>query len=265
WKLPSSRFTDSSKVTLRRLLSHSAGLTVWGFPGYHVDSVLPTVPQILDGAKPANTRAVRSDTQPAARWLYSGGGITIAQLAATDVTGETFPALLQRLVLTPLRMSRSSYENPIAARLATNAASGHERPDSVVNGKWHVYPEMAAAGLWTTASDLARWGISVMNAYHGETGGVLSPIMTREMLRPQTALPRSGQPAAPPGTWWGLGVQLRGSGRDFTFSHGGRDEGFVAQVAFMPERRTGIVILTNGTNGAFLAAVMRAFSDEFQK
>lgn len=263
WKVPASRFTDSAKVTLRRLLSHSAGLTVWGFPGYHVDSVIPTVPQLLDGVRPANTAAVRSDTLPAARWLYSGGGITIAQLAATDATAEAFPALMERLVLAPLRMSRSSYANPIAPRLASNAASGHERPDTVVSGGWHVYPEMAAAGLWTTASDLARWGAAHIRWYHGESGGVLSPTMTREMLRPQVALPRSGPGAAPPGNWHGLGVGLTGSGAGFTFQHGGRDEGFVAAARFLPERRVGLVVLTNSTNGIFLTEVRRAFEAEF--
>lgn len=263
WDVPASAFTERSKVTLRRLLSHSAGLTVWGFPGYHVDSAVPTLPQILDGAPPANTPAVRNDTQPAARWMYSGGGYTVAQLASTDATNEAFPALMQRLVLGPLRMSRSSYENPIAARLAGNAASAHERPDTVVSGRWHVYPEMAAAGLWTTASDLARWGIDVTRAYRGAQGGVLSPAMAREMVRPQVALPREGRGAAPPNSWHGLGPSLSGSGRDFAFAHNGRDEGFIASVVFYPEREIGLVVLTNGTSGAFLSAVSLAFRREF--
>jgi len=263
WDVPTSAFTERSKVTLRRLLSHSAGLTVWGFPGYHVDSAVPTLPQILDGVPPANTPAVRNDTQPAARWMYSGGGYTIAQLASTDAAKETFPALMQRLVLGPLRMSRSSYENPIAARLVANAASAHERPDTVVSGRWHVYPEMAAAGLWTTASDLARWGIGVTRWYRGEPGGVLSPAMAREMVRPQVGLPREGRGAAPPNSWHGLGPSLSGSGRDFAFAHNGRDEGFIASVVFYPEREIGLVVLTNGTNGQFLSALSLAFRREF--
>ena len=263
WRLPESRFTEKEKVTLRRILSHQAGLTVWGFPGYDADKPVPTVPQLLDGASPANTPAVRNDTIPGARWLYSGGGYTVAQLAATDVTGEPFPALMKRLVLGPTGMSRSTYENPLPASRVGEAASGHEKPDTAVHGKWHVYPEMAAAGLWTTASDLARWGIAVMRSYRGERAPLLSAAVAREMLRPQTALPRTGPGAAQPGVWWGLGVQLAGSARTFNFSHGGRDEGFVASVVFYPELDVGLVVLTNSTNGAFLGEVRTAFNQAF--
>src|SRR5207249_6099458 len=125
WHLPESRFTEREKVTPRRLLTHSAGLTVWGFPGYALDAPIPTVPQLLDGAAPANTPAVRNDTIPGARWLYSGGGFTIAQLLATDVSGEPFPSLMKRLVLSPAGMTRSTYENPLPGARHREAASGH--------------------------------------------------------------------------------------------------------------------------------------------
>jgi CubicO group peptidase (beta-lactamase class C family) len=263
WRLPDSRFTEKEQVTLRRILSHQAGLTVWGFPGYDAAMPIPSVPQLLDGTPPANTRAVRNDTTPGARWLYSGGGYTIAQLAVTDAMGESFPALMQRLVLAPAGMTRSTYENPLPAARAGEAASGHEKPDTVVRGKWHVYPEMAAAGLWTTASDLARWGTAVMKSYRGEKDAFLSTAVAREMLRPQTALPRTGPGAAPAGVWWGLGVQLAGSARTFNFSHGGRDEGFVASAVFYPEPDVGLVVMTNATNGTFLGEVRMAFNQAF--
>ena len=124
---------------------------------------------------------------------------------------------------------------------------------------------MAAAGLWTTPSDLALWGISLMKSYRGETGGVLSPTMAREMLRPQTALPNT-RVWPPPGTWWwGLGVAVTGSGRDFSFTHVGRDEGFTASLRFFPERDAGIVIMTNATNIAFFDELTQAFTEEFLK
>jgi CubicO group peptidase (beta-lactamase class C family) len=125
---------------------------VVGFPGYAMGAPLPTVPQVLDGAPPANTAAVRNDDVPGAHWVYSGGGITIAQLMATDVTGESFPALMRRLVLAPTGMTRSTHENPLPQARWTEAATGHEKPDTPVPGHFHVYPEMAAAGLWTTAT-----------------------------------------------------------------------------------------------------------------
>ena len=261
WKLPGSRFTATEKVTLRRLLTHTAGLTVWGFPGYQVTGPVPTVPQLLDGVKPANTAAVRNDTTPGAFWRYSGGGFTIAQLMSTDVTGERFPALMQRLVLEPSGMRHSTYENPPPSRLAGYAASGHERVDTPVPGRFHVYPEMAAAGLWTTAPELARWGIAVSRAWKGERVGPLSPAMTRQMLTPQIKLaPPYGSPS---GSWWGLGVEVRGEGDSLMFSHGGRDEGFVAQLSMWPASGRGLVIMKNGVKGGLMGEISRAFDAEY--
>jgi len=260
WKLPDSRFTATEKVTLRRLLTHNAGLTVWGFPGYEATGPVPTVPQLLDGEKPANTPAVRNDTTPGAFWRYSGGGFTIAQLMSTDVTGETFPALMQRLVLKPARMPHSTFENPPPSNLARYAASGHERVDTPVPGRFHVYPEMAAAGLWTTAPELARWGIAISRAWKGERGGPLSPAMTRQMLTPQVKL---APPYGGPNSWWGLGVEVRGEGDTLMFSHGGRDEGFVAQFYMWPASGRGLVIMMNGVNGGLLGEISRAFDAEY--
>lgn len=261
WHLPDSRFTAERKVTLRRLLTHSAGLTVWGFPGYEVGTPVPTVPQLLDGAPPANTRAVRNDTVPGARWLYSGGGITIAQLAATDVTGETFPALMRRLVLEPAGMVHSTYENPPPAGRLPFVAAGHEKPDTPVPGRFHVYPEMAAAGLWTTASDLARWAIAVSDSYLGRPGGVLPPATAREMLRPQVAVGAPYASLLSPS--WGLGVGVGGAGDSLRFTHGGRDEGFVAYFVMWPEKGRGLFVLTNGVSNGLLNEITRAFDAEY--
>ena len=258
WHLPDSKFTEREKVTPRRLLTHSAGLTVWGFPGYALGGPVPTVPQLLDGQSPANTAAVRNDTVPGARWLYSGGGITILQLATTDITGEEFPALMRRLVLQPAGMTRSTYENPLPVNRRGEAASGHEQIDTPVPGGFHVYPEMAAAGLWTTPSDLARWAIALSHSYRGERGGVLSTSMTRQMVSKQM----HQQP--PYGTgYWGLGVAVGGDGDSLSFSHGGRDEGFVADMFMRPASGRGLVIMMNGVNGGLMAEIERAFAEEY--
>ena len=258
WKLPESKFTEREKVTLRRLLTHSAGLTVWGFPGYDLSMPVPTVPQLLDGTKPANTPAVRNDTFPGARWLYSGGGITIAQLLSTDVAGEAFPALMSRLALKPAGMARSTYENPLPVARRGEAAAGHEQLDTPVPGGFHVYPEMAAAGLWTTASDLARWAIALSRSYRGEPGGVLSNTMARQMVSKQM------QQQPPYGTgYWGLGVAVGGDGDTISFSHGGRDEGFVANMIMWPQKGRGLVIMMNGVQGGIMQEIQRAFAEEY--
>lgn len=255
WTLPESRFDEDRLVTLRHLLSHTAGLTVHGFPGYGRDEPVPTVPQVLDGAGPANTEAVRSDTLPGARFSYSGGGYTVAQLAAADVTGEALPALMERLVLRPAGMDHSTFRNPPGEAHLRHAASGHEQWDTPVEGGFHVYPEMAAAGLWTTAPDLARWAIAVSRSYRGE-GGFLSRETAREMLAPQVEMPGDG-----PGgeAAWGLGPALSGSGETLRFTHGGRNEGFVATVSMWPSTGRGLVVLTNGVSNALLREIEGAF------
>jgi CubicO group peptidase (beta-lactamase class C family) len=258
WHLPDSRFTEHEKVTLRRLLTHSAGLTVWGFPGYSLTAAIPTVPQLLEGTPPANTPAVRNDTTPGARWLYSGGGITIAQLVSTDVSGEAFPSLLHRLMLQPAGMSRSTYENPLPLNRRREAASGHEQLDTPVPGGFHVYPEMAAAGLWTTPSDLARWAIALSRSYRGERGGVLSTTMAKQMVSKQM----HQQPPYGDG-YWGLGVAVAGDGDSLSFSHGGRDEGFVADMFMRPNTGRGLVIMMNGVDGGLMTEIERAYAEEY--
>jgi CubicO group peptidase (beta-lactamase class C family) len=258
WKLPPSRFTEREKVTLRRILSHTAGLTVWGFAGYEMGAPIPTVTQVLDSLGPANSEAVRSDTTPGARWLYSGGGITIAQLVATDLAGEPFPPLMRRLVLGPAGMAHSTYENPLPPARWAEAATGHEKPDTPVPGHFHVYPEMAAAGLWTTASDLARWAIALSRSVRGEPGGFVPPAMARAMVTAQA------QVKPPYGTGsWGLGVAVEGAGDSLSFKHGGRDEGFIADLQMWPHLGRGIVILTNGTAPFLFAEVRRAFAEVY--
>lgn len=258
WRLPDGRFTETEKVTLRRLLTHSAGLTVWGFPGYRMGTPIPTVQQVLDGAPPANTAAVRNDTAPGAMWRYSGGGITIAQLMTSDVTGEPFPALMKRLVLDPAGMTRSTYENPLPSSRDAEASSGHEQFDTPVTGRYHVYPEMAAAGLWTTAPDLARWALALSRAYNGDTKSVLTPAMARDMVSKQF------QQRPPFGNGhWGLGVAVGGEGDSISFSHGGRDEGFVASAVMWPKLGRGLFVLTNGVSGALLSEINRAFADTY--
>lgn len=252
WQVPASPFTASEKVTLRRLASHSAGLTVHGFPGYAVDSTRPSVVQVLDGVRPANTGPVRVDTVPGARWKYSGGGTTILQLVLSDVTGTPFTDFMASRVLTPLGMRQSSYAQPLAKEWETLAASGHRADGTMVPGHWHVYPEQAAAGLWTTPSDLMRWALGIDAARRGAPGAILTQATAQEMLRVQA------------GTF-GLGPQLTNAGDSLRFSHGGSNEGYRAEVVFFPATGQGAAIMTNGDNGsALIAEILLALADEYR-
>ncbi len=252
WQVPENRFTAKEKVTLRRLVSHSAGLTVHGFPGYAAGDTIPTVPQILDGVRPANTGPVRVDVVPGSRWRYSGGGTTVLQLAMIDATGEAFPGLMKRLVLDPMGMAHSTYEQPLPAALAGREAAGHGIDGSLVTGRWHTYPEMAAAGLWTTPTDLMRWALGVAGARAGTSTGVLSKDMATQMLTVQKA------PS-------GLGPALEGSGRAFRFGHGGANRGFRAHVYYFPETGQGAAVMTNSDNGsALVREVMNGIAKVYQ-
>lgn len=251
WKVPENDFTKAKKVTLRGLLSHTTGLTVHGFPGYEAGGPVPTVVQILDGSSPANTAPVRVDFAPGTRWRYSGGGYTVMQQLMLDVTGKPFPQLMQETVLGPLMMTGSTYEQPLPADKAAATATGHHENRSSVKGRWHVYPEMAAAGLWTTPSDLARFAIGIQNAFAGKPGAVLSPEMARQMLTNQKDND-------------GLGVFLEGEGHTMRFGHGGRDEGFDALLTATAETGQGVVIMINANdNSRMLNRIVDAIATEY--
>src|ERR1039458_808734 len=185
WKVPDNEFTTTQKVTLRRLLSHSAGLTVHGFPGYAVGQPIPTTVQIFNGEKPANTDPIRVDFVPGSKVRYSGGGITIEQQMIVDVSGKPFPEFMHDTVLGPIGMKNSSYQQPLPTSLASLAASGTRADGKTIPGKWHIYPEMAAAGLWTTSGDLATFAINIALSKNGKANNVLSESMTRQMLTAQ--------------------------------------------------------------------------------
>jgi CubicO group peptidase (beta-lactamase class C family) len=241
WRIPENTFTKDHPVTLRELWTHTAATTVHGFPGYAVGAPIPTVVQVLQGGAPANTGPVVVEGRPGTTWNYSGGGITIAQLAMTDVTGEPFPELMSRLVLQPVGMSDSSYAQPPEAGRANQVATGYLLDGKPVPGRYHVYPEMAAAGLWTTPTDLARWAIALVRAYNGEDSPLMSTASARTMLTPGL-----GQ--------WGIGIEVQGAGDDLRFAHRGDDVGFKAGLVAWPKGERAITVMTNADGGADVIA-----------
>lgn len=232
--MPDNDFTAAQAVTLRELVTHTAGMTVSGFPGYARGEQVPTVVEVLDGA--GNTDPVRADTLPGSMWRYSGGGYTVMQLLLVDVAGEPFPQIMRERVLEPAGMTLSTYEQPLPEDRWGEAATGYRSDGNEVAGKWHTYPEMAAAGLWTTPTDLAHWAIAIQRAYDGKSEVLLSPAMARLMLEPGM-------------NGWGLGPAIHPSGT--FFHHGGGNEGFRCRlVAFMDGR--GAVVMTNSDAGSDL-------------
>ena len=249
WQLPDSEHTDGAPVTVRHLLSHTAGTTVPGFPGYPAGAPLPTPADVLSGRPPANTPAVESFARPGALTQYSGGGTTIVQQLVVDVTGRAFDELMADLVLRPFGMVDSAYDQPLAAERRSRAAIGHDTSGRPVAGDHHVYPELQAAGLWTTAVDLACWLLGVQAILRGDRSGPISRAMANEMVTPVGAGP------------FGLGPELGGEGEQRRFGHSGANEGFRSQMDALVERPVGGVVLTNAEGGTTLCAeVRRAFA-----
>jgi CubicO group peptidase (beta-lactamase class C family) len=252
WKVPENEFTREQKVTLRRILSHSAGLTAHGFPGYASDEAVPSVVQILNGEKPANTAPIRVDVIPGTFWRCSGGGYAILQLLLTETTHEPFPQLLQQLVLGPGGMRHSTFEQPLPAKLLPVAATPYRATGEPVKDGAHTYPEMAAAGLWTTPSDLAKMEIEVQAEFAGKPSKILSQQMMMQMLSVQK------DPS-------GLGFFVKDEAGGPRFSHDGSDEGFVSTLqAYTARSSQGVAIMTNGDRGGeLIGEIERAVAKEY--
>ncbi|MEO1078440.1 MAG: serine hydrolase [Pseudomonadota bacterium] len=245
WKLPDNEFTKTEKVTLRRILNHTAGLTVWGFPGYDKGDDVPSVVEVLEGQ--GNTGPVRVFREPGEGWLYSGGGTTIMQLMIMDLDGVSFPESLRKNVLAPLRMSASTFSNPLPEALHDRAATGYRASGEEVEGKWPIYPEMAAAGLWTNPSELIQYAIEIQRIFQHRVDGLLTYESVVEMLTPGLES-------------FGLGPKID----EHTFSHGGADEGFRAQLVAWKDRPFAVVAMVNSDNGLVLKEFLLAVADEYR-
>jgi len=251
WKLPENEFTVEQKVTLRRILSHSAGTTVHGYSGYGPGEALPAIEQILDGARPANSPAVRVDTVPGTVYRYSGGGMMIMQMMMMDVTGRDFPGLMNDLVLSPLGMIHSNYDQVLPRELRLTAAHGYTGDGEEIPGGYYVIPEMAAGGLWSTPADLALAAIEIQNAYTGKSHKLLSQPTAHEMLTPQ----KDNR---------GLGIELSKPEAKPRFDHFGVNAGFVSVLQAYRDAGPGIVIMTNGQEGEkLITEILRAVAHEY--
>ena len=177
WKVPDSKFLAEENVTIRRLLTHTAGMTVHGFPGYTQTDTFPDIETVLNGE--GNTPAIFVDTFPGAMWRYSGGGYTVMEKVVEDVSGMPLEEYLAQNILTPMGLENSTYAQPLPESLHANASAAYDNLGNIIEGLWHNYPEQAAAGLWTTPTDLAKYFLEIQGIYTGEKEGILSQEMVR--------------------------------------------------------------------------------------
>lgn len=252
WKLPAGAQSAEFPVTIRNLLNHSAGTTVSGFRGYAAGEAVPTLLQILDGTKPANSEPVRVVSRPGQQWNYSGGGYGIVQQAMTDVSGKSFASLMAEIVFNPLGMKHSTFAQPASSALERVAATGHDENGKPIKGRWHTYPEQAAAGLWTTPSDLARLAIGLQQASAGKSNKVIAQAMAAQML---TRLKGN----------YGLGIALDEVKGRPSFNHGGKNVGYQTMLYALAKEGQGAVIMTNGDRGDALAGdILRSIAAEYK-
>ena len=244
WQVPDNEFTATEKVTLRRIMNHTAGLTVWGFPGYDKGDNIPSAEEVLDGK--GNTDPVRVYKEPGESWMYSGGGYTIMQLAVTDTEKRDYPDLMQEHVLNPLGMTGSTFANPLPEKYHGIAATGYRGDGSEVEGKWPIYPEMAAAGLWTTPTELIQYAIEIQKINSTQKDGILNYETVKEMLTP-------GKNSH------GLGPVVK----RYFFEHGGADEGFRAQLFAWKDQPYALVTMVNSDNGSIQRELALAIAEEY--
>lgn len=237
WKVPENKFTSDEKVTLRRILTHTAGITVHGFPGYNIKKDFPSTLDILNGK--GNTPVVTVDTIPGSIWRYSGGGYTILQLIVKDVSGIGLDEYMEKNIFPELGMFESSFKQPIDKPKSNIASGAYDSKGKLYKGVWHNYPEIAAAGLWTTPSDLINYCLHIQNIYSGNEDGVLTKEIVTEMLTPNK-------------NNWGLGPTLTKEGDLLRFGHGGKNAGFTNNMIAFANKGDAIVVMTNGDNGMMI-------------
>src|SRR6266545_593330 len=251
WRLPANGDWQP-RISVRQLLAHTAGLTQNWYRGFGRGDSIPTLLEVLEGRPPANTPPIRAVLLPGSQFRYSGSHYSVLQQLLIDLTGAPFPDLMRELVFEPLNMRNSSYDQSFPDTQPDLAAIGHYIGGEPVYGKWRVLPEMAGAGLWTSASDLALLAIEIQRAHAGQPSSLLTKPIVDQALTPQVA------------DHFGLGTQLEGAGAARRFGHGGDNIGYKCLTTAYMEHGQGAVVLTNGDDGYWVVLdVLRALANEY--
>ncbi|PKF75969.1 serine hydrolase domain-containing protein [Chryseobacterium sp. PMSZPI] len=252
WKFPYDSISKNKIITSRNLLSHSAGLGVSGFGGYERTVVIPDIVQVLNGAFPANSKAVRSIKEPGIAFDYSGGGTVISQLILTDTSGQEYEEFMKKEVFNPLQMSHSTYS---VRNDTLNIASGYYSDGKKVKGKYHLYPEFSAAGLWTTPEDLAKYMIECQLTLQGKSEKVLSRKYMKERFTPVVNYNESKV---------ALGVFHRYKNGAYYFNHNGGNEGFTCASYGSLDKGYGVVVMTNSNNPELMLEICNSVARVYE-
>lgn len=246
WKLPANEFTREKKVTIKNLLNHSAGMNVHDFQGYSTDVSVPTLLEVLNGIPPANSSPIFVDKVPNENFWISAGGYTIIQQMMMDIEGKKFPEIMDELVLQPLEMNNSTFNQPLTAEQSAMAATGYLRDGSMVKGKRHTYPELATNGLSTNAEDLAKFVINIQKTLKGNSNNGISKDLSELMVTPYVE------------DRYGLGFLIYNRQDEIYFEHHGWSTGFYSRMSAHRDKGYGVVVLTNSTYPAFFGELARS-------
>lgn len=249
WQFKYSKKSKGKTISLSHLLSHTAGISAHGFNGYQTSMTLPSTTQILDAKKPANSDKVKPLFEPGIKFKYSGGGTTITQLILAENTKMAYDQYIKENILEPLGMSNSFYTQPPPENSKSLLATAHWANGTPIKGKYHVYPEMAAAGLWTNPSDLSHYIIEVQKSLLGKSNKIISTEMAQKMTTPFL---KDGIT--------GLGVFLNNYDGNIYFNHGGSNEGFKCTYYGSMEGGKGVVIMVNSENFDIIPEIVRSVS-----
>lgn len=254
WRLPDNEFTSKQPVTLEHLLSHTAGTNIPSFLWYTAAEPLPTLQQILDGEPPAKTPPVRVEHTPGETFRYSGAGSMIVQQLIVDLSGRRFDVAMSEHILAPFGLRHSTFEAPLPPERRAHAAAGHDYDATVLPPS--VYSESAAAGLWSTPTDLARLLVEIQLALRGR-----SELLSTELATRMTT------PAAPVGgddTFTGLGTFIERRGDTFYFGHDGLNYGYLTMARATTDGGKGAVVMANGAGAAELIfEIFRSIAVEY--
>lgn len=250
WKLDENGLTDEKVPSLRLILSHNGGISVHGFAGYKQNEKMPTLDQVLNGE--GNSPKIMVNRKPGEHAIYSGGGYTVVQKLIEDQTGDSFEDHMKKYVLDPLSMKNSRFSHPLPKEFHANASTAYDKKGQIIEGLWHNYPELAAAGLWTTPTDLTNYLIEIMEIRHGKTNGILTQEMVNEMLSHQG------------GGYHGLGPEVTDTDGALEFGHLGKNAGFTNDMLGGVDSKNAIIIMTNADNGGnIIPEIQRAFCDYY--
>ncbi len=250
WKFPYDTVSHGKKITTAQLLTHTAGLGVYGFPGYRRDTVIAAVTDILDGRPPSNTEAVRSYTEPGKEVSYSGGGTLITQQMLTDLTKQRYEQYMYEQVFQPLEMTNSSYNQPPAVSQREILATGYKSNGTEVQGKYFVYPEKAAAGLWTTPTDICKYILEMQQAYQAKSSKVLNQEMVKLHLTPYK-------------NDVAMGTYIQDRNGEKYFVHSASNEGFTGYFLGGLTNGKGVALFVNSEDGTVLLELLNSIAQVY--